>query len=153
MLTKYKSSKTIQTSFGFEADSARIISNLKMLLQELDSRTEVVGNKIKYNQNFGDSPGKSAQGNTILPLQKGEIRLSWLDVDKIKLEWIIMLDSILWMTLLFGVIAGSLSFMFLDAKLVASVIIGAAAWFSVFIVWRQYTIVQMKDLIKTSCLM
>jgi len=37
--------------------------------------------------------------------------------------------------------------------LVGSIIIAAAAWPFLFIIWRQWIVLEIKDLINTSCIM
>ena len=154
MILKYKSSKTIQNQSDFKTDSDRIISNLKILLHELDIKTEVFGNKIVFGQMLrahvsGAGPGRSR----IMPLREGEIQLFWAEADKTKVVWEIKLNSLLFFTFLLGAIAGGLSFLFLDTKLIGSLVILLAAWTSAFLIWRQYAIFEMNDLIQTSTLM
>lgn len=144
MIFKYKSSKTIQTQSDFKTDSTRILTNLKMLLHEMDARTEVAGNKINYREVL-------RRIGVGFPLKEGEIRLFWSEMDKIKIEWDTKLDSILFFTFLLGIIAGCLSGFFLNTMLVGSIIIGAAAWTFLFILWSQWVILEINDLIETSC--
>lgn len=153
MLLKYKSSQTIQGQPDFKTDATRILKNLKTLLNDIDVRTEVVGNKIIFNQinrllqTYNDHP------KTLMPFRQGEIQLIRFEKDQIKVEWEIKLDSLLFKTFFIGAIAGCLSCLFLDTMLVGSIVITAAAWISVFLAWRQYSIFEMKDLIQTSYLM
>ena len=154
MILKYKSSKTIQNQSDFKTDSARIISNLKILLHELDTKTEVFGNKIVFGQMLKDHVSGAGSGpGTIMPLREGEIQLFMAETDKTKVVWEIKLNSLLFFTFLLGAIAGVLSYAFLDTKLIGSIIILFAAWVSSFLIWRQYAIFEMNDLIQTSTLM
>ena len=146
MLIKYRNSTKIQCRSDFKVDSARIISNMKTLLHEMDARTEVEGNKISYSQ-FNKA------GKRIFIFHEGEIRLHWSDMNKIRLEWEIKLNSLLFFTFLLSVIAGFLSWGFLNTNLIGSVGVGAATWVFVFILWRQWIVLQMDDLIETSCIM
>ena len=153
MFIKYRNSKKIQCRSDFKVDTVRIISNMKTLLHEMDARTEVEENKISYKQILRDERGKSEKGNTLLPLLEGEIRLNWSDMNKIRLEWEIKLDSLLFFTFLLGVISGFLSYKFLDIILIDSIIVSLAAWPFLFIIGRKWIILQIEDLIETSCIM
>lgn len=154
MILKYKSSETIQNQSDFKTDSARIISNLNILLHELDTKTEAFGNKIVFGQMLSDHISGGGPGpGKIMPLREGEIQLFWAEADKTKVVWEIKLNSLLFFTFLLGAIAGALSYLFLDTKLVGSIIILLVAWISAFLIWRQYAIFEMNDLIKTSTLM
>lgn len=115
-----------------------------MLLHEMDARTEVAGNKINYREVLRHM-------GIGFPLKEGEIRLFWSEMDKIKIEWDIKLDTILFFTFLLGIIAGCLSGFFLNTMVVGSIIIGAAAWTFLFILWSQWVILEINDLIETSC--
>ncbi len=150
MLLTYKSSETIQSQPDFKADSTRILTNLKILFHEMDVRTEVVGNKIKYKGILRD--GQSGD-RTIFPLKEGEIRLFWSEMDKIKIEWEIKFNALLFYTFLLGLIAGCLSWFFINTMLVGSIIIGVAAWPFLFIILRQWIVLEINDLIETSCTM
>jgi len=79
--------------------------------------------------------------------------LFWAELDKIKIEWEVKLDALLFFTFLLGMIAGCLSYFFLNTMLVGSIIIGAAAWPFLFIIWRQWIVLEINDLINTSCIM
>ena len=153
MLLTYKLSETIQSQPDFKTDSTRILNNLKTLLNDVDVRTEIVGNKLTFNkinrllENYRDQPV------TIMPLRQGEILLTRFEKDQIKVEWEIKLDSLLFITFLIGAIAGFLSYLLLDTMLIGSIVITAATWLAAFLAWRQYTIFEMKDLIQTSYLM
>ena len=153
MILKYKSSNKIQSQSDFKTDLKRIISNLKMLLHELDARTESDENKIVFKQVFAILQSRDDGPGTLIPLLDGEIQLRGSEVDKIKLVWEIKLDTLLFFTLLLGVIAACVSFLFLDTGWIDSMIAGVLAWVALFIGWRQYIIFQIGDLIKTSCLM
>jgi len=152
MLLTYKSSETIQSQPDFKADSTRILENLKTLLNGVDVRTEIQGNKIIFNRINRLLQTPNEQPVTIMPLRQGEIQLIRIEKDHIKVEWEIKLDSLLFVTFIIGAIAGFLSYVFLDTMLIGSTVITAAAWLSAFLAWRQYTIFEMRDLIQTSCL-
>lgn len=153
MILKYKSSKQIQSQSDFNTDSKRIISNLKMLLLDLDARTESDDNKIVFKQVLSVLQSRDDGPGTLMPLLDGEIQLQGSELNKIKLLWEINLGNLLFFTLVLGMIATCFSFLFLDAQWIDSIIAGTLAWIAVFIGWRQYIIFQIKDLIKTSCLM
>jgi hypothetical protein len=153
MILKYKSSKKIQSQSDFKSDSKRIISNLKMLLNDLDARTESDENKIVFKQSLTFLQSRDDGPGTLIPLLDGEIQLRGSEIDKIKLVWEIKLDTLFFFTLSLGVIAGFVSFLFLDTQWIDSIIAGVLTWIAVFIGWRQYIIFQIGDLIKTSCLM
>ena len=144
MLIKYRNSTKIQCRSDFKVDSVRIISNMRTLLHEMNARTEVEGNKISYGPvNIG--------GKRHFLFHEGEIRLHWSDMNKIRLEWEIRLNSLFYFTFLLSVIAGFLSWKFLDTNLIGSVGVGATSWVFVFILWRQWIILEMEDLFETSC--
>jgi len=153
MILKYKNTKTIDGRTYFKADSTRILANLKLLLSEMDVRTDVIGNKIKYKEILRDLGSGDGKPRTLFPLKEGEIRLFWAELDKIKIEWEVKLDALLFFTFLLGMIAGCLSYFFLNTMLVGSIIIGAAAWPFLFIIWRQWIVLEINDLINTSCIM
>lgn len=145
MILRYKNTKTIDGRTYFKDDSTRILTNLRFLLHEMDVRTEVVGNKIKYKEIF--------RPRTFFPLKEGEIRLFWSEMDKIKIEWEIKLNTLLFFTFLLGLIAGCLCWFFLNTMLLGSIIIGAAVWPFLFIIWGQWIILEINDLVETSCTM
>jgi hypothetical protein len=153
MILKYKSSKKIQSQSDFHSDSKRIISNLKMLLKDLDARTESDENKIVFKQVLSFLQSRNNGPGTLIPLLDGEIQLRGSETEKIKLVWEIKLDTLFFFTMLLGVIAAFVSFLFLDTQWIDSIIAGVLTWIAVFIGWRQYIIFQIGDLIKTSCLM
>lgn len=153
MLLTYKSTQTIQSQPDFKTDSTRILNNLKTLLNDVDVRTEIAGNKLTFNKINRLLQTPNEQPLTIMPLRQGEILLTRFEKGQIKVEWEIKLDSLLLVTFIIGAIAGFLSYVFLDTMLIGSIVITAAAWLSAFLAWRQYTIFEMRDLIQTSCLM
>jgi len=153
MLLTYKSSQTIQSQPDFKTDSTRILNNLKTLLNDVDVRTEIVGNKLTFNKINRLLQTPNEHPVTIMPLRQGEIHLTRFEKDQIKVEWEIKLDSLLFITFIIGAIAGFLSYLLLDTMLIGSIVITAAAWLSAFLAWRQYTIFEMRDLIQTSCFM
>jgi len=153
MILKYKSSNKIQSQSDFQSDSKRILSNLKMLLKDLDARTESDENKIVFKQVLNFLQSRDDGPGTLIPLLDGEIQLSRSETEKIKLVWVIKLDTLFFFTLFLGVIAGFVSSLFLDTEWIDSIIAGVLTWIAVFIGWRQYIIFQIGDVIKTSCLM
>jgi len=153
MILKYKSSNKIQSQSDFQSDSKRILSNLKMLLKDLDARTESDENKIVFKQVLNFLQSRDDGPGTLIPLLDGEIQLSRSETEKIKLVWVIKLDTLFFFTLFLGVIAGFVSSLFLDTQWIDSIIAGVLTWIAVFIGWRQYIIFQIGDVIKTSCLM
>lgn len=153
MFLKYKSSKTIHTKVNFEIVSTRIISNLRIMLNQLDACTEVEGNTIRFKcllRNY-TSTGEN-RVKSIKFLREGEIRLIQTDINKIKLEWEVKLDSIGFLAILIGLIVGSFSNYSLHIELIKAVIAGLVICSSIFLVGRYFIIAQMEDLIKLSCL-
>jgi len=152
MILKYKSSKTIHTKVGFDIVSTRIISNLKIMLNQLDACTEVEGNTIRFKcllRNY--TPTSENRVKSIKFLREGEIRLIQTDGNKIKLEWEVKLDSIGFLAMLIGMTISFFSYFSLHIELIKAVITGLVICSSIFLVGRYFIIAQMEELIGRSC--
>gem|GEM_PF-678313 len=152
MFLKYKSSKTIRTRSGFDIVSARIISNLKILLNQMDASTEVDGNTIRFKRLLRRYiPTGENRMKSIKILREGKIQLIKLDESKIKLEWEVKLDSLAFISIMFGVLIGIMLNFALHANPVTVVFFVVLFLISTFVVGRHLIIVQMEDLIETIC--
>ena len=108
MLLEYKGCKIFNSKLDFISDSTMIISNLKFFLHELNAYTETNESSIKFKRIIKTTNYSENRRDSLKILREGVIKLSPLDNKKIKIEWTIKLDILLFWTVLFGSIVGFL---------------------------------------------
>jgi len=151
MILSYNGSGTIKSQPGFDADKNKIIPKMILELHKMDIRTEFVENKIIFKRIL--RPYGYDKRRTIGPFWEGEIKMMQLEKDKIKLDWKVSFEYVLFTTFLFGVIAGCISPMFIDPKLrlISAVLVGTGIWLASFVAGRYWIIFYMEDFFESSC--
>ena len=148
-LMRLKRNIIIGLKSNFETESHSILLKLKMFLNNISCRTSLDSERIKFRKIYKSTTHRSENttaGSQII--RQGEIKLTLLNDDKIKISYFVRLNHIIFMSLIFGLIAGLVQWYFNNTELIISLMIGLIIAFVIFIIGYFYIWFKMNELVR-----
>ncbi|OFX22186.1 MAG: hypothetical protein A2033_14525 [Bacteroidetes bacterium GWA2_31_9] len=131
MPLKYKGTKIIYTRLSLDEYSNLLIPILKRALNDINARTEIVGSKIIFNRIIDSGKKTGYEGFKII--RAGEINLTQIEENKIRIAWEVNLNTLIFLSVLLGFIAGLYFKTINNVRLDSAIIIGFSAWVIFFL--------------------
>lgn len=104
---RYKRIKIIEIDKDFDIEAKEIISNLSLHLSEQNYRTNINLNNLFFHKSIETTTHSGLNRiRAMKVLRNGEIKLSKLDKNQLKIACIVDLDSLIFMSVLLGLSIG-----------------------------------------------
>ena len=151
MISSLEKEITVEIQETFEADSKRISSNLKSMLQELGLKTFIESDVIKFHKIY-KSTTDSGQNKTeaMKILRSGKIKLSYDPDNKIVIAYNVNLDALKFMSVLLSILIGFFRWTIYDSNSLVSIFIGLITLFLTYSLGYIYSENKMNNIIHRS---